>query len=80
MNGFECCKNTDRELWREKAGDYYSNSIHVTECNSVGIDCGGHVICAPLKKWYEAGKLLFCVDERSYFLKWKRKLALWLLS
>ena len=22
--------NTDRELWREREGDYYANSIHVT--------------------------------------------------
>jgi hypothetical protein len=39
-----CCQNTDKEIWREKAGDYYSDSIHVTEQSGIGMNCGGHVI------------------------------------
>lgn len=51
--------NTDKELWRERPGDYYANSIHVTECGSIGINCGGHVIVLRLKTWHELGKTLF---------------------
>jgi hypothetical protein len=44
--------NTDRELWREKPGDYYSDSIHVTHDNGIGINCGGHVIVKPMREWH----------------------------
>lgn len=27
----QACKNTDRELWRERQGDFYADSIFVTE-------------------------------------------------
>lgn len=27
----EACKNTDREIYREREGDYYADSVHVTE-------------------------------------------------
>jgi hypothetical protein len=45
--------NTDREIWREREGDYYSDSIHVTESGAIGINCGGKVVVAPLRKWFE---------------------------
>lgn len=58
-----CCENTDREIWKEHPGDAYSHSIHVTKENSIGINCGGHVIVMPIQKWHIAGKLLFkCID------------------
>ena len=44
--------NTDRELWREKPGDYYSDSIHVTEGGGIGLNCGGCVIVMPIRKWH----------------------------
>jgi hypothetical protein len=44
--------NTDRELWREREGDYYADSIHVTEGGGIGINCGGHVIVKPLQAWF----------------------------
>lgn len=44
----------DRELWREKIGDFYSDSIHVTSSGDIGINCGGMVIVAPLKQWHLA--------------------------
>lgn len=34
-------QNTDRELWRESPGDYYANSIHLTESGGIGINVGG---------------------------------------
>jgi hypothetical protein len=50
------CQNTDRELWREREGDYYADSIHVTDGGGIGIDCGGFVIVKPLRKWHELAK------------------------
>lgn len=47
-------KNTDHELWRERDGDYYADSIHVTDYGSIGINCGGSVIVAPLRTWHKA--------------------------
>lgn len=55
--------NTDRELWRERPGDFYSPSIHVTEHGGIGINVGGRVIVMSLKHWhnlaiiYEASRL-----------------------
>ncbi len=46
------CKNTDREIWREKEGDYYSPSIHVTENGHIGINVGGHVIVMSVHEWH----------------------------
>ena len=45
-------QNTDRELWREPPGDYYANSIHVTEGGGIGINVGGKVHVKPLKEWH----------------------------
>lgn len=50
------CQNTDRELWREREGDFYADSIHVTQDGHIGINCGGHVIVMPLRKWHEAAQ------------------------
>jgi len=49
-------KNTDRELWRgpdEGCGDYYADSIFITEGGSIGINCGGSVIVKPLRDWHK---------------------------
>ena len=50
------CQNTDKEIWREREGDYYADSIHVTEDGGIGINCGGHVVVLPVKTWHELGK------------------------
>ena len=50
----KACKNTDRELWREGPGDFYSPSIFVTEQGGIGINAGGTVIIKTLREW---GKL-----------------------
>jgi hypothetical protein len=49
------CENTDRELWREREGDYYADSIHVTKEGAIGINCGGFVIVKPLREWHKLG-------------------------
>lgn len=46
------CKNTDREIWREREGDYYADSIHVTKGGGIGIDCGGTVYVKPIREWH----------------------------
>lgn len=45
-------ENTDRELWREREGDFYADSIFVTERGGIGIDCGGTVFVKPLREWH----------------------------
>lgn len=46
-------ENTDRELWREREGDFYADSIHVTKDGRIGINCGGTVRVMPIRKWFE---------------------------
>lgn len=45
-------ENTDRELWREVADDYYAPSLHVTKDGGIGINVGGHVYVKPLRAWH----------------------------
>jgi hypothetical protein len=72
----ETCLNTDKEIWREKPGDFYSDSIHVTQGGGVGINCGGTVIVAPVQLWHRCGNLILCNERTS----WKYRLAIWLLK
>lgn len=44
--------NTDKELWREKEGDFYSPSIHVTKGGGIGINVGGSVYVRPVREWH----------------------------
>ena len=69
--------NTDREIWRATPGDYYADSIHVTKSGGIGINCGGHVIVAPVRKWHECGERLLCVDIK--LPSWRYRLAMRLL-
>lgn len=46
------CENTDREIWRERPGDAYADSIHVTKGGGIGINCGGHVIVMKARFWH----------------------------
>ena len=73
-----CVKNTDKELWRKVPNDYYSPSIHVTESCGIGINCGGHVIVAPVEAWHDCGEKLLCVNPNKS--SWRWKFAMWLLS
>lgn len=45
-------QNTDRELWRERPGDYYADSIFVTEGGGIGLNCGGSVFVKPPREWH----------------------------
>jgi hypothetical protein len=58
------CVNRDQELWREQPGDFYSDSIHVTESGGIGINVGGKVLVAPAKRWHDAGMKMFAVDPK----------------
>lgn len=44
--------NTDREIWREREGDAYADSVHVTEGGGIGINCGGMVYVKPVRAWH----------------------------
>jgi len=67
----DTCINTDKELWREPPGDFYSDSIHVTEDCEIGIDHKGHVFVALLHEWHRAGELYFYPDPNK--LTWKQR-------
>lgn len=45
-------ENTDLEIWRERPGDYYSPSIHVTREGGIGINVGGHVFVLDVYGWH----------------------------
>lgn len=53
----QAVENTDRELWRERPGDYYSNSIHVTKEGLIGMDVGGTVVVLPVTAWHSMAKV-----------------------
>lgn len=57
----EAANNTDRELWREREGDYYADSLFVTETGGIGINCGGFCFVKPIREWFElaGGKAAF---------------------
>ena len=73
----DCCENTDKEVWRETT-DVFSNSIHVTKRNGVGINCDGIVIVLPLKKWHKLGEMFY--DVNLNIPRWKLKLIKWLMK
>ncbi len=75
----DCCLNTDKELWREKQGNFYSDSIHVTEFGGIGMNCGGYVIVSPIRGWYKVADLIYNSELRGV-PNWRKKLALWLLK
>ena len=55
--GTQPAQNTDREIWRERADDYYTDSIHVTQGGGIGLDCGGLVIVKPIREWHALAKV-----------------------
>jgi hypothetical protein len=48
----EAAQNTDRELWREREGDFYADSIHVTASGAIGMNVGGTVYVLPIREWH----------------------------
>ena len=53
MSNFEMSQaaNTDRELWREREGDYYADRIFVTEGGGIGMEVGGSAVVMPIRQW-----------------------------
>lgn len=51
-----CARSTDRELWREVPGDYYTPSIHVNCNRGIGINVGGMVYVMPVREWHALAK------------------------
>jgi hypothetical protein len=51
--------------------------MHITEGGGIGINCGGHVIVAPVERWHDCGEKLLCVDPA--LPRWRWKLAMRLL-
>lgn len=49
----EPVENTDKEIWREIADDYYAPSIFVTAQNSIGIKVGGYVYIKTVEEWHK---------------------------
>jgi hypothetical protein len=49
----QAVQNTDRELWREKEGDYYSPNLFVTSEGGIGMNVGGYCIVMPIKEWHK---------------------------
>jgi hypothetical protein len=48
-------QNTDREIWRgpdEGCGDFYADSLHITQEGALGINCGGRVIVKLIREWH----------------------------
>lgn len=52
MSEYQACENTDKEIWREEPGNFYSDSIHVTKSGGIGLDCGGHVFVKSIRAWH----------------------------
>lgn len=51
----QAAANTDRELWRERPGDFYADSLLVTINNGIGLNVGGTVIVKPIREWHKEG-------------------------
>lgn len=54
--------NTDRELWREVPGDYYSPSLWVTEGGGIGMNVGGLCFVRPIRKWLDAERRIAALE------------------
>lgn len=70
--------NTDREIWRERPGEFYGTSMHVTKDKAIGINKGGLVIVATAERWHVCGKTLLTVDPD--LPQWRYRLGTWLLK
>jgi len=55
-------QNTDVEVWRERPGDYYSDSVHVTQDGAIGVSSGGTVVVRTARDW--VGMHSLTDDER----------------
>lgn len=67
----ECAaENTAREIWREREGDYYADSIFVTRDGGIGLNCGGYCVVRPIREWFRLSTLaanpVFIMDEHGH--------------
>jgi len=63
MSGSVAQQNTDKELWREREGDNYADSIHVTKEGGIGINCGGTVFVRTLRAWHALAKAALAPEQ-----------------
>jgi hypothetical protein len=47
------CVNTDKELFSEVEGDFYSPRCHMTQDRALGINVGGYVYVQKLSQWVD---------------------------
>jgi len=59
-------QNTDKELFREVNGDYYSPSLHVTIGGLIGINVGGSVHVMSLREWHKLAELFIVKTETTH--------------
>ncbi len=57
MSDEQAAQNTDRELWREREGDYYADSLLVTKEGAIGMNCGGSVFVKPIREWHRLARI-----------------------
>lgn len=67
MNEYE---NTDKEIWREIEGEYYSPSIFVTEQGKIGINVGGNVYVQSVEKWHQQADRIVELEKQGEPVAW----------
>ena len=50
--------NEDKELWREKEGDYYAPSLFVTKTGGIGMNVHGRVFVKPIQEWHKMNDII----------------------
>lgn len=60
----QAAANTDREVWREKPGDFYSPSIHVTQEGGIGIHVHGTVFVMDIRDWHRLAASTYEIDMK----------------
>lgn len=60
-------ENTDKEIWRERENDFYSDSVFVTKDGGIGMNRAGSVVVKTVEKWLELNKnvdeLIRCLSD-----------------
>lgn len=67
LTDVQAVQNTDREVWRETPGDFYSNSVHLTATGGLGINVGGTVYVKPPAEWHRLASLSRAPAEPAYY-------------
>lgn len=66
--------NTDRLLWRgrHENGDYYADSVSLTEGDGIALQSGSTVIVLPIKEWMRAASRSIAEPEIAELVRWIR--------